>query len=135
MNFELFAVGGVALFHLFDQVRFPRSSGERGDQVFVCANVVDDLSRLDHARPADDAWHTETAFPVLRLLALKWRTAELLHELARRFPSQAEGLTQHRPLLRLAIAGEMDPLREALDAETRAEQAKDRAYWAPLKAE
>jgi hypothetical protein len=26
-------------------------------------------------------------------------------------------------------------LREALDAEARAEQAKDRAYWAPLKAE
>jgi hypothetical protein len=26
-------------------------------------------------------------------------------------------------------------LGEALDAEARAEQAKDRAYWAPLKAE
>jgi hypothetical protein len=26
-------------------------------------------------------------------------------------------------------------LREALDAEARAEQAKDRAYWNPLKAE
>jgi hypothetical protein len=33
------------------------------------------------------------------------------------------------------IAAEMDSLREALDVETRAEQAKDRAYWAPLKAE
>jgi hypothetical protein len=29
----------------------------------------------------------------------------------------------------------MEALREALDAEVRAEQAKDRAYWAPLRAE
>jgi hypothetical protein len=66
---------------------------------------------------------------------LQARTPELLQELARRFPDQAEAYVQRRPLLRLAISGEMDPLREALDAETRAEQAKDRAYWAPLKAE
>jgi len=63
------------------------------------------------------------------------RTPERLIALAGRFPDEAEGLAQHRPLLRLAISGEMDPLREALDGETRAEQAKDRAYWAPLKAE
>lgn len=33
------------------------------------------------------------------------------------------------------MRGEVDALREALDAEVRAEQAKDRAYWDPLKAE
>jgi len=66
---------------------------------------------------------------------LQARTPELLQELARRFPDQAQAYVQRRPLLRLAISGEMDPLREALDAETRAEQARDRAYWAPLKAE
>jgi hypothetical protein len=63
------------------------------------------------------------------------RTPELIQELARRFPAQCHAQFEHRPLLRLAMAGEMDALREALDAETRAEQAKDRAYWAPLKAE
>jgi len=29
----------------------------------------------------------------------------------------------------------LDGLREALDAKLRAEQAKDRAYWEPLKQE
>ena len=63
------------------------------------------------------------------------RTPERLVALARSFADQAEAQAQRRPLLRLAIAGETERLREALDAEARVEQAKDRAYWAPLKAE
>ena len=31
--------------------------------------------------------------------------------------------------------GDLDALRAAIDAETRAEQAKDRAYWEPLRRE
>jgi hypothetical protein len=63
------------------------------------------------------------------------RTPERLIGLAHRFPNEIRAQTNQRPLLRLAISGESEALREALDAETRAEQAKDRAYWAPLKAE
>jgi hypothetical protein len=63
------------------------------------------------------------------------RTPERLIGLAQRFPSEARAQTSHRPLLLLALSGENDRLREALDAEVRVEQAKDRAYWAPLKAE
>ena len=63
------------------------------------------------------------------------RTPELLVELVERFPSEARSESENRPLLKLALATEIDELREALDAEVRAEQAKDRAYWAPLKAE
>ncbi len=63
------------------------------------------------------------------------RTPELLGELVQRFPEAARAQSRNRPLLALAISGESDPLREALDAEVRTEQAKDRAYWAPLKAE
>jgi len=63
------------------------------------------------------------------------RTPELLSELVQRFPSEARAQAQRRPLLRLAMRGRVDALREALDAEARAEQAKDRAYWDPLKAE
>ena len=40
-----------------------------------------------------------------------------------------------RPLLSLAITPDLPRLREALDAEVRAEQEKDRIYWAPLKRE
>jgi hypothetical protein len=63
------------------------------------------------------------------------RSPELLAELAQRYPNEARAQFSHRPLLRLAFAGQSEALREALDAEARAEQAKDRAYWAPLKAE
>ena len=40
-----------------------------------------------------------------------------------------------RPLLTHVIAGDIAALQPALDAEIRAEQDKDRAYWEPLKRE
>ncbi len=63
------------------------------------------------------------------------RTPERLIRLAHRFPNEARAQTTRRPLLQLAVAGAGEALRAALDAEARAEQAKDRAYWAPLKTE
>jgi len=63
------------------------------------------------------------------------RTPELLVELVQRFPTEARRLLEQRPLLQFAQTGELEELRTALDAEVRAEQAKDRAYWLPLKAE
>jgi hypothetical protein len=62
------------------------------------------------------------------------RTPELIAELVQSFPDQAHAIVEHRPLLRLAT-GDAETLRAALDAEVRAEQAKDRVYWEPLKAE
>ena len=63
------------------------------------------------------------------------RTPERLIGLAQRFPNETRAQINRRPLLQLAVAGAGDALRAALDAEARAEQAKDRAYWAPLKVE
>jgi hypothetical protein len=63
------------------------------------------------------------------------RTPELLIELCQRFPTQAAELTACRPLLRLANDRSLDDLRAALDAEVRAEQARDRDYWEPLRRE
>jgi len=63
------------------------------------------------------------------------RTPERLIGLAQRFPNEARAQTSRHPLLQFAVAGAGEALRTALDAEARAEQAKDRAYWAPLKAE
>ena len=63
------------------------------------------------------------------------RNPELLAQLVQRFPNEARAAAARRPLLHFAFSGQDDALREALDAEVRAEQAKDRAYWAPLKAE
>jgi hypothetical protein len=63
------------------------------------------------------------------------RTPELLVDLCRRFPAEARGLTDARPLLAHAMAGDLAALRPALDAEVRAQQDKDRTYWEPLKRE
>lgn len=63
------------------------------------------------------------------------RTPELLVELCRRFPTRAAELTACRPLIRLAQERSLDELRAALDAEVRAEQARDREYWEPLRRE
>ena len=63
------------------------------------------------------------------------RSADRLATLCRRFPIEAAILQAQRPLLRLALADDLEPLRAALDTEVRAEQAKDRAYWEPLRRE
>ena len=63
------------------------------------------------------------------------RTPELLTELATRFPAETRALLSTRPLLAHAMTGDLDAMRPLLDAEVRAEQAKDRAYWEPLRRE
>lgn len=63
------------------------------------------------------------------------RSPELLLDLVARFPGEAEAMIARRPLLDLARVGNLPDLRAALDAEMRAEQEKDRFYWAPLKRE
>ena len=56
-------------------------------------------------------------------------------DLAARFPREAAAMAAARPLLALAMSPDLPRLREALDAEVRAEQEKDRIYWEPLKRE
>ena len=63
------------------------------------------------------------------------RTPELLRDLTASFPNEVRAGQSARPLLTHAITGDLDALRTALDAEMRAEQAKDRAYWEPLRRE
>jgi hypothetical protein len=64
------------------------------------------------------------------------RSPELLIDLVVRFPAEAAAMAAStRPLLALAITPDLPRLREALDAEVRAEQEKDRIYWEPLKRE
>ncbi len=63
------------------------------------------------------------------------RTPVQLVALARRFPTECRGLIGARPLLAHALAGDDATLIPALDAEMRAEQAVDRAYWEPVRRE
>ena len=55
--------------------------------------------------------------------------------LARRFTAECRSLTPARPLLEHALSGDTAALIPALDAEMRAEQAVDRAYWEPVRRE
>ena len=71
----------------------------------------------------------------IRFWLLEARTPERLAELAARFPAETHALVPARPLLAHALGGDFDAMRVMLDAEVRAEQAKDRAYWEPLRRE
>ena len=63
------------------------------------------------------------------------RTVELLLECATAFPSEAASLAGLRPAVGAALAKDQAPIEAALAAEQAAERERDRAYWAPLRAE
>ena len=63
------------------------------------------------------------------------RSPERLVDLCRRFPAEARVLQGRRSLLAFALADNLEALRNVLDAEVRAVQAQDRAYWEPLRRE
>ncbi len=63
------------------------------------------------------------------------RSPELLCQVARLHGSEAASLTQARPLLKVALSGDVGEVADALDREERAERDLDRAYWLPLKLE
>lgn len=63
------------------------------------------------------------------------RTAALLIETAASFLSRATELQAERSLLKFAIGKDFDELDSALFHEQRQEQAVDRQYWLPLRAE
>ncbi len=83
-------------------------------------------------------YHTLRVEPTAARIAF-WlheaRTPELLRDLAARFPAEARAAQAARPLLAHAFTDDLDAMRAAIDVETRAEQAKDRAYWEPLRRE
>jgi len=63
------------------------------------------------------------------------RTPQLLVEVAQRQDVLCRRLAWTRPLLAKAAIGRLDELERALMAEEAIERARDRAYWAPLRAQ
>jgi len=63
------------------------------------------------------------------------RTADLLVEVARRWPGAARRASVGRPLLRWALRARPTALEKALAREEAAERAADRRYWEPLERE
>jgi hypothetical protein len=92
--------------------------------------IIESLVAIHHRENGDRAtpdW--------IRFWLKECRSPELLIELVTRFPGEARELEPARPLLAQARAANLPEVRTALDAEARAEQEKDRIYWAPLKRE
>lgn len=81
--------------------------------------------------------HQQEASPEqVRFWLLETRSPENLLQLARRYGADVRLLSSERPLLKLAAdEADCETLRTALDLEMRAEQARDRAYWEPLRKE
>jgi len=63
------------------------------------------------------------------------RSAELLVEAARIYPSAARMVAQFRPAVQAALAGDSSTVLDALETEEVEERRKDRDYWRPLKHE
>jgi hypothetical protein len=63
------------------------------------------------------------------------RTPEIIIEVARNHPSPIQALLPARPLLSFAVSRDRAGLQSALAEEERAERAKDRQYWEPLRRE
>src|SRR5262249_37712976 len=95
-----------------------------------------DWPMLQRLVEAHYAQHRATATNEQRRFWLReLRTPEFLVELTETTPPLARELCTTRPLLALAIAGEVSELLGALIKEERDEREWDRAYWAPLKME
>ena len=63
------------------------------------------------------------------------RTPELLISLCGEYPEAATQGLARRPLIQMAINGDVNAVEEALHSEEFEERRKDRDYWAPLKRE
>lgn len=63
------------------------------------------------------------------------RSAELLIELARRYPGSARKLADKRAAVRMAIDANSTAVERAIRAEEESIRVADRAYWQPLREE
>jgi len=63
------------------------------------------------------------------------RTADILLDLACRFPAEASALKPTREAVTSALRGDREAIHQNLEKERLAEVAADKAYWAPLRKE
>jgi hypothetical protein len=88
------------------------------------------LVEAHHFAHRDDPTAEQVAFWLREL-----RTPSLLIETAARWPAATKALLHARPLLEHAASGDEESLVVGLEEEERAERARDRDYWLPLKQE
>ena len=81
------------------------------------------------------AFRAEATAPRVEFWLMELRTPGLLVDVAGAFRAPAERLAVRRPLLSGALAGRVSEVEAGLAREEAVQRARDREYWAPLRAE
>lgn len=124
VTLDLPGVGPVAVISLRDLVRIKKTQRDK-DWPMVRRLVEADVDGAPAKPPPDRIlWWLREA-----------RTADLLAELAERFPAAARRAARGRPALRAVLRGNAAAAERALRIEEDRERARDRRYWAPLRRE
>jgi hypothetical protein len=126
-RWTVFADGQGAEFHLLSVPDLVLAKKTQRSKDWPVIELLVAIHYRENGRQPTPDW--------IRFWLAEARTPELLVELAGRFPAETRAQAALRPLLASAIAGDLATLRPALDAEVRAEQDKDGAYWEPLRRE
>lgn len=121
---DLPGTGPVAVISLRDLVRVKKTQRDK-DWPMVRRLVEADVDGAPEEPGADRVrWWLREA-----------RTADLLGELAARFPGAARRAARGRPALRAVLRGDTAAADRALRTEEDRERARDRRWWAPLRRE
>ena len=78
--------------------------------------------------------HDEATTPRIEFWLRELRTADLLREVAARFPNEATQIEPERNALKV-LSSDESAVEAALRREEDEERARDREYWLPLKQE
>ncbi len=71
----------------------------------------------------------------VRFWMLELRTPELLSAVCQQWPKQAEDVARERPAVAAVLLGDLTGAERSMALEIEEERKRDRAYWAPLRAE
>ena len=117
-------LGAINVLSLADLVQAKKTQRDKDWPMIRRLVEADYSSKRGHPKPSDLVfWFREM------------RSAELLIELAHRYPQRAIQISKTRPLMRHAIRGRARQLNTALEREQSRERDADRAYWLPLRRE
>jgi hypothetical protein len=117
-------VGNVAVMSLPDLVKAKKTQRDK-DWPMIRRLIEADVARASG----------EADLPRIAFWMKECRTFEVLQELAGRYPAAARKIAARRLALRAAIKGDASKTAALLRKEEDVERARDRRYWAPLRAE
>jgi hypothetical protein len=121
---ELPDIGEVGLLSLSDLLRAKKTQREKDWP------MIRRLIETDLAQNQEKASEEQITFWLMEC-----RTPTLLVKLAQDHTDLCKQVASRRPLLKAALAQDINELEESLYAEEKREKEKDREYWQPLRME